>query len=129
MKAGRQCDFQLFFKTARRTRQRQRIPLSKIANEIGISIPYLSEIERGIKTPSYWIVERIATILNLPAPPEPPNSEDTIQLLRAENAQLRALLTRALDYIILDYEPASAHHELGLEAAIRAALAESTDAR
>ena len=51
----------------RQQRERSAISLRKLADRAGISNPYLSQIERGIRKPSAEILKRIARGLSVSA--------------------------------------------------------------
>ncbi len=51
----------------RQQRERSAISLRKLAERAGISNPYLSQIERGLRNPSGEILKAIARALYLPA--------------------------------------------------------------
>ncbi len=51
----------------RQHRERSAISLRKLAEAAGISNPYLSQIERGLRNPSGEILKAIARALYLPA--------------------------------------------------------------
>ncbi len=51
----------------RQQRERSAISLRKLAEAAGISNPYLSQIERGLRRPSGEILKAIARALYLPA--------------------------------------------------------------
>jgi transcriptional regulator with XRE-family HTH domain len=51
----------------RQQRERSAISLRKLADRAGISNPYLSQIERGLRKPSGEILKAIARALYLPA--------------------------------------------------------------
>ncbi len=51
----------------RQQRERSAISLRKLAEAAGISNPYLSQIERGLRNPSGEILKAIARALYLPA--------------------------------------------------------------
>ena len=46
-------------------RKRQGVTLSKIASKAYVSMGYLSEIERGLKEPSLYILDQLCTTLKL----------------------------------------------------------------
>ena len=45
-------------------RKARKLSQAKLAERVGITRPYLSEIERGIKTPSVAIAKSLAQILS-----------------------------------------------------------------
>jgi transcriptional regulator with XRE-family HTH domain len=51
----------------RRQRELAELPLRQLAAMVGISNPYLSQIERGLRAPSDQVLEGIAQALNLSA--------------------------------------------------------------
>ena len=51
----------------RQQRERSALSLRKLAERAGISNPYLSQIERGLRNPSGEIMKAIARALYLPA--------------------------------------------------------------
>jgi len=51
----------------RRQRELAELPLRQLAAMAGISNPYLSQIERGLRAPSEQVLEGIAQALNLSA--------------------------------------------------------------
>lgn len=57
---------QAIFEGIRRLRKEKRITLKKMAEETGISINYLSQIERGKTNPSIGILKRITNLLKVP---------------------------------------------------------------
>ncbi|AEV83303.1 XRE family transcriptional regulator [Actinoplanes sp. SE50] len=52
----------------RRVRQRQGRTLKEVATAAGVSLPYLSEVERGTKEASSEVLAAICRALNLPMP-------------------------------------------------------------
>ena len=50
----------------RQIRKQQGITQEELARAVGITRPYLSDIERGVKTPGGDIIIRIANYLKLP---------------------------------------------------------------
>jgi transcriptional regulator with XRE-family HTH domain len=48
-------------------RERSRLSLSKVSGLAGVSIPYLSQIERGLRKPSAEILQAIAKALSISA--------------------------------------------------------------
>ena len=58
----------------RRQRELSEVSMRKVASLAGISNPYLSQIERGLREPSERVVGAIATALN-----EPQSIEERIQ--------------------------------------------------
>lgn len=74
----------------RRQRERSAISMRKLADRAGISNPYLSQIERGLRKPSADILKSIARALSISAetlyeragwlePTERPDVEDAIR--------------------------------------------------
>lgn len=61
----------------RRVRQRQGRTLKEVATAAGVSLPYLSEVERGTKEASSEILAAICRALGLPMP-------DLLDLVREE---------------------------------------------
>jgi transcriptional regulator with XRE-family HTH domain len=57
----------------RRQRELRRLPLRRFAELVGISNPYLSQIERGLRAPSERVVGAIARSLEM-------NSDDLYEL-------------------------------------------------
>jgi transcriptional regulator with XRE-family HTH domain len=51
----------------RRQRELQELPMRQLADLVGISNPYLSQIERGLREPSEKVLEAIAENLQLSA--------------------------------------------------------------
>jgi transcriptional regulator with XRE-family HTH domain len=51
----------------RRQRQGSRLSLSKVSGLAGVSIPYLSQVERGLRKPSAEILQAIAKALRISA--------------------------------------------------------------
>jgi transcriptional regulator with XRE-family HTH domain len=51
----------------RRQRELQELSMRQLANMVGISNPYLSQIERGLREPSEKVLDAIATNLELSA--------------------------------------------------------------
>jgi transcriptional regulator with XRE-family HTH domain len=51
----------------RRQREMQKLSMRQLANLVGISNPYLSQIERGLREPSEKVVDAIARNLELSA--------------------------------------------------------------
>jgi transcriptional regulator with XRE-family HTH domain len=51
----------------RRQRETQKLSMRQLANLVGISNPYLSQIERGLREPSEKVVDAIARNLELSA--------------------------------------------------------------
>jgi transcriptional regulator with XRE-family HTH domain len=51
----------------RRQRELAELPMRQLAAMVGISNPYLSQIERGLRAPSEQVLEGIAQALNLSA--------------------------------------------------------------
>ena len=51
----------------RRQRQGSRLSLSKVSGLAGVSIPYLSQVERGLRKPSADILQAIAKALRISA--------------------------------------------------------------
>jgi transcriptional regulator with XRE-family HTH domain len=51
----------------RRQRQLAELPMRRLAAMVGISGPYLSQIERGLRAPSYRVLHAIATSLRTTA--------------------------------------------------------------
>jgi transcriptional regulator with XRE-family HTH domain len=50
----------------REQRELAALPLRQLAKSVGISNPYLSQIERGLRAPSEAVVEALAASLDLP---------------------------------------------------------------
>ncbi|MFI1996142.1 helix-turn-helix domain-containing protein [Actinoplanes sp. NPDC020271] len=61
----------------RRVRQRQGRTLKEVAGAAGVSLPYLSEVERGTKEASSEVLAAICRALKLPMP-------DLLDLVREE---------------------------------------------
>ena len=51
----------------RRQRELAALPMRQLATMVGISNPYLSQIERGLRAPSEQVLEAIATNLRTTA--------------------------------------------------------------
>jgi transcriptional regulator with XRE-family HTH domain len=51
----------------RQQRELAALPLRQLASLVGISNPYLSQIERGLRAPSEAVKERIAETLRIPS--------------------------------------------------------------
>ncbi len=49
----------------RELRHERRLTLAQVAAESGLSVPYLSQVERGLKRPSARALARIARALNI----------------------------------------------------------------
>jgi transcriptional regulator with XRE-family HTH domain len=68
----------------REQRELAALPMRQLAAAVGISNPYLSQIERGLRAPSEAVVEALAASLDLPVDElyrragfvEPPASDD-----------------------------------------------------
>ena len=68
----------------REQRELAALPMRQLAASVGISNPYLSQIERGLRAPSEAVIEALAASLDLPVEElyrragfvEPPTSDD-----------------------------------------------------
>jgi transcriptional regulator with XRE-family HTH domain len=89
----------------RRQRELQDLSMRQFAAMSGISNPYLSQIERGLRAPSEHVLEAIAASLETSADtlreqagitPEPDDHADTVAAIKADPAltaaQRKALL-------------------------------------
>jgi transcriptional regulator with XRE-family HTH domain len=89
----------------RRQRELQEVSMRQFAEMAGISNPYLSQIERGLRAPSETVLNAIAGSLQTSADalreqagvaPEPDGASPVIEAIRADErltvAQRRALL-------------------------------------
>ena len=56
----------LFGKRLRRIRRSKDLTQEQLADMVGVSTEFISNIERGINAPSFDTLERIAAILNVP---------------------------------------------------------------
>lgn len=56
-----------FRHNVRKRRLELRLTQQQVADKLGVSGPYISEIEAGRRTPSLDTVERLATALDCPA--------------------------------------------------------------
>ncbi|GAA2898510.1 hypothetical protein Acy02nite_84470 [Actinoplanes cyaneus] len=72
----------------RRVRQRQGRTLKEVATAAGVSLPYLSEVERGTKEASSEILAAICRALGLPMP-------DLLDLVREEMLRQAAPIVAA----------------------------------
>jgi transcriptional regulator with XRE-family HTH domain len=89
----------------RRQRELQELSMRQFASMAGISNPYLSQIERGLRAPSEQVLDAIATSLRTSSdtlreqagiPPEDAEGSDTAAAIKADPkltaAQRKALL-------------------------------------
>jgi transcriptional regulator with XRE-family HTH domain len=75
----------------RQQRELAALPLRQLASLVGISNPYLSQIERGLRAPSEAVKERIAETLRIPPDAMSGEPGDT-----EEESQSRAGLLAAI---------------------------------
>jgi transcriptional regulator with XRE-family HTH domain len=75
----------------RQQRELAALPLRQLASVVGISNPYLSQIERGLRAPSEAVRERIAETLRIPPDAMSGEPGDT-----EEESQSRAGLLAAI---------------------------------
>ena len=93
----------------RRQRELAELPMRELAKMVGISNPYLSQIERGLRAPSETVLESIAETLDISADelyrmagfvdrPRPIDDEGTAKLEKAIDAakELTAPQRRAM---------------------------------
>ena len=59
---------EVFGDELRRERHEQGRTLADVADDAAVSLPYLSEVERGVKDPSSEVIGAIADALELPVP-------------------------------------------------------------
>jgi transcriptional regulator with XRE-family HTH domain len=88
----------------RRQRELQDVSMRQFAEMAGISNPYLSQIERGLRAPSETVLNAIAGSLQTSAqalreqagvPPEPDGESSVVEAIRAD-PRLTAARRRAL---------------------------------
>jgi transcriptional regulator with XRE-family HTH domain len=79
----------------RRQRELTQLSMRQFAERAGISNPYLSQIERGLRAPSREVLEGIAGALKVSAdalyeqaglapPPSPPDANAVVEAIRAD---------------------------------------------
>lgn len=56
----------LFGKRLRQIRRYQDLTQEQLAEEVGVSVEFISNIERGINAPSFETLEKISLVLDLP---------------------------------------------------------------
>jgi transcriptional regulator with XRE-family HTH domain len=100
----------------REQRERSALSIRKLAEMTGVSNPYLSQIERGIRTPSAEILRSIAGALSIRTETlyeraglldrdEPPGVPDAIDAeVRLSDAQKQALMEIYASFISTDQE-------------------------
>lgn len=83
----------------REQREQARISLRQLARQAGVSNPYLSQIERGLRTPSAQVLQRIADALSVstPADAAPPTDDGVVLALAADRG-----LTERQKIVLLD---------------------------
>lgn len=77
-------------------RQQQGVTLRKLAEETGLSVGYLSKVERGLHMPSYTTVQKISYALKVTAneltaesePPQPVKRPNSPVIIRGEHRSL-----------------------------------------
>lgn len=100
----------------RRQREMAALPMRQLAAMAGISNPYLSQIERGLRDPSDQVLNAIADSLQMsadslrPPPPEPDMDADptaVVQAIRAD-PDLTSQQRRALEESYLAFRQVTA---------------------
>ncbi len=56
----------LFGKHLRKIRRREDLTKEKLAEILGVSVEFVSNMERGVNAPSFETIEKIATAFDLP---------------------------------------------------------------
>jgi transcriptional regulator with XRE-family HTH domain len=77
----------------RRQRELAALPLRQLASLVGISNPYLSQIERGLREPSEAVRERIAETLRIPPDAMSGEPGDTAEGRQSPAGLLAAITT------------------------------------
>ena len=113
MKAPQLGDVGSFIKEQR---EKSALSIRKLADKTGVSNPYLSQIERGVRTPSAEILRSIADALSIRTETlyeragllerdEPPGVRDAIDAdTRLSEAQKQALMEIYASFITHDQE-------------------------
>ncbi len=57
----------LFGKNLRKIRRRKDLTQEKLAETLGVSVEFVSNMERGVNAPSFETIEKIASAFDLPA--------------------------------------------------------------
>lgn len=58
---------QIFGSNVRRVRQERELTQEALADEVGLAVTYIGQIERGLRNPTLGVVERIARALDVEA--------------------------------------------------------------
>lgn len=77
----------------RQQRELAALPLRQLASLVGISNPYLSQIERGLRAPSEAVRERIAETLRIPPDAMSRDPGDSAEGRQSSPAGLLAAIT------------------------------------
>lgn len=97
-------------------RERSALSIRKLAEMTGVSNPYLSQIERGIRTPSAEILRSIASALSIRTETlyeragllerdDPPGVEDAVEAdTRLTTTQKKALMEVYMSFIATEQE-------------------------
>jgi transcriptional regulator with XRE-family HTH domain len=58
---------QIFGRNVRRVRKERGLSQEVLADEVGLAVTYVGQIERGQRNPTLDVVERFAEVLGVPA--------------------------------------------------------------
>lgn len=105
----------------RRQRELAELPMRQLAAAVGISNPYLSQIERGLRAPSDAVLSAIAQSLHLstdqlfaeagfvePTPEDGADDKDSVLSALAASTRLTAAQRRSITEIYLAFLDANA---------------------
>ena len=105
----------------RRQRELAELPMRQLAAAVGISNPYLSQIERGLRAPSDAVLSAIAQSLHLstdqlfaeagfvePTPEDGADDKDSVLSALAGSTRLTAAQRRSITEIYLAFLDANA---------------------
>lgn len=98
----------------RNTRMKQKLTQAELAEILGISLPYLKDLERFRNNPSYEVFERVIRYFNLSADtviyPNREHPDDTYQkierlLTRCDERQLKVILATTEALLSINEKP------------------------